>query len=131
MRCGELAMWKAGARPGPLGGFDFLNRPGRIRIALAGMLLLTAWAAHPRLFWISYFRPSVGVRTFLRLPEPKLTPHQTTSGLTINMPVETNQCWDAPLPCSPYFHDTLHLRQAAELASGIASRGSGTVVNWK
>jgi hypothetical protein len=73
----------------------------------------------------------VGVRTFLRLPVAKLTPHQTTSGLTINMPVETNQCWDAPLPCSPYFHDTLHLRQAGKLERGFASGESGTVVNWK
>jgi hypothetical protein len=131
MRFGEPAIWTAAATLGTLGALDFLNRPGRIRIALAGLLLLTAWAAHPRLFWISYFRPSVGVRTFLRLPEPKLTPHQTASGLTVNMPVETNQCWDAPLPCSPYFHDTLHLRQAGKLERGFASEESGTVVNWK
>jgi hypothetical protein len=131
MRFGEPAIWTAAATLGTLGALDFLNRPGRIRIALTGLLLLTAWAAHPRLFWISYFRPSVGVRTFLRLPAPKLTPHQTTSGLTINMPVETNQCWDAPLPCSPYFHDTLHLRQAGKLERGFASGESGTVVNWK
>jgi hypothetical protein len=131
MRFGEPAIWTAGATLGTLAALHFLKRPGRIRMALAGLLLLTAWAAHPRLFWISYFRPSVGVRTFLLLPEAKLTPHQTTSGLTINIPVETNQCWDASLPCSPYFHDTLHLRQAGKLERGFASDESGAVVNWK
>src|SRR5260370_9511880 len=112
MRFGEPAIWTAGATLGTLGALDFLNRPGRIRIALSGLLLLTAWAAHPRLFWISYFRPSVGVRTFLRLPEAKLTPHQSTSGLTINIPVETTQSCDAPLPCSPHFHELLPLPTA-------------------
>src|SRR5260370_7912933 len=108
-----------------------MDRPGRIRSALGGLLLLTAWAAPPRLFWISYFRPSVGVRTFLRLPEAKLTPHQSTSGLTINMPVETNQCWDAPLPCSPYFHDTLHLRQEANLEHAFPPREYATLSHCK
>jgi hypothetical protein len=58
-------------------------------------------------------------------------PHQTTSGLTVYVPVETNQCWDAPLPCSPYFLDTLHLRQPGELERGFASEESGRAVKWK
>src|SRR6266851_4935664 len=131
MRFGEPLMWTAGATLGAFAALHFLDRPGRIRIALAGLLLLTAWAAHPRLFWGSYFRPSVGVRTFLRLPEAKLTPHQTISGLTVNVPVETNQCWDAPLPCSYYFHDTLRLREPGKVERGFASGESGTVVKWK
>jgi hypothetical protein len=131
MRFGEPLMWTAGATLGAFAALHFLDRPGRIRIALAGLLLLTAWAAHPRLFWGSYFRPSVGVRTFLRLPVAKLTPHQTTSGLTVNVPVETNQCWDAPLPCSYYFHDTLRLRKPGKVERGFASGESSTVVKWK
>jgi len=131
MRFGEPLMWTAGATLGAFAALHFLDRPGRIRIALAGLLLLTAWAAHPRLFWGSYFRPSVGVRTFLRLPVAKLTPHQTTSGLTVNVPVETNQCWDAPLPCSYYFHDTLRLREPGKVERGFASGESSTVVKWK
>jgi hypothetical protein len=131
MRFGAPAIWTAGATLGTLAALHFLNRPGRIRIALAGLLVLTAWAGHPRLLWNSYFRPSVGVRTFLRLPEAKLARHQTTSGLMVHMPVETNQCWDAPLPCSPYFRNTLHLRQPGKLERGFASEESGTVVKWK
>ncbi len=131
MRFGAPAIWAAGATLGTFAALHFVNKRERILIALAGLLLLTAWAAHPRLFWNSYFRPSVGVRTFLRLPEAKLTPQQTTSGLTVHMPVETNQCWDAPLPCSPYFRDTLHLRQPRKLEQGFASEESGRVVRWK
>jgi hypothetical protein len=131
MRFGEPAIWTAGAMLGTFAALHFLNQPGKIRIALAGLLLLTAWAAHPRLVWSSYFRPSVGVRTFLCFPEAKVMPHQTTSGLTVNVPVETNQCWGAPLPCSPYFPDTLHLRQPGELERGFASGESGRVVKWK
>ncbi len=131
IRFGEPAIWTAGATLGTFAAVHFLNRGGRIRIVLAGLVLLTVWSAHPRLFWSSYFRPSVGVRTFLRLPEAKLKQHQTISGLTVNVPVETNQCWDTPLPCSFYFRDTLHLRQPGKLERGFASEVSGAVVKWK
>jgi len=131
MRFGEPLMWTAGATLGTLAALQFLDRPGRIRIALAGLLLLTAWAAHPRLFWSSYFRPSIGVRTFLQLPAARLRAHKTASGLAVYLPVETNQCWDAPLPCSFYFHDALRLREPGKLERGFASESSGAVVTWK
>jgi hypothetical protein len=131
MRFGEPLMWTAGATLGTFAALQFLDRPGRIRMALGGLLLLTAWAAHPRLFWSSYFRPSVGVRTFLRLPAAKLRAHETASGLTVYVPVETNQCWDAPLPCSYYFHDGLRLREPGKLERGFVSEASGAVVTWK
>jgi hypothetical protein len=131
LRFGEPAIWTAGATLGTFAAVRFLNRPGRNRIAVAGLVLLTAWAAHPRLFWSSYFRPSVGVGTFLHLPEAKVTPHQTNSGLIVNVPVGTNQCWDAPLPCSPYFDETLHLRKPGELERGFAAEESGRAVKWQ
>jgi hypothetical protein len=131
MRFGEPVMWTAGATLGAFAALHFLNRPVRIRTALAGLLLLTVWAAHPRLVWSSYFRPSAGVRTFLRLPVAKLTSHETISGLRVNVPVETNQCWDAPLPCSPYFYKTLRLREPGKVERGFASEASGAVVKWK
>lgn len=131
IRFGEPVIWTAGATLGTFAAVHFLNQRRKIRVVLTGLVLLTAWAAHPRLFWSSYFRSSVGVRTFLRLPEAQLKQHQTISGLTVNVPMETNQCWDAPLPCSFYFRDTLHLRQPGKLERGFASEASGTVVKWK
>jgi hypothetical protein len=121
MRFGEPLTWAAGATLGTFAAMHFLNRPGRTRIALTSLVLLTAWAAHPRLVWSSYFRPSIGVRAFPRFPEAKVTPHETISGLTVYVPVETNQCWDAPLPCSPYFRDTLRLRKPGKLEGGFTS----------
>jgi hypothetical protein len=131
IRFGEPVIWTAGATLGTIAAMHFLNRRGRNRIVLAGLVLLTAWAEHPRLFWNSYFRPSVGVRTFLRLPEAKVTLHQTASGLMVNMPVETNQCWNAPLPCSPYFYETLRLRQPGKVERGFASQEPARLVKWK
>jgi len=131
LRFGEPAIWTAAATLGSLAAVHFLTGRGRIRIALAGLVVLTAWAAHPRLFWSSYFRPSVGVRTFLRLPEPELRQQQTISGLTVTVPLETNQCWNAPVPCSPYFDETLRLRQAGKVERGFAAEESGKNVKWK
>jgi hypothetical protein len=131
MRFGEPAMWTAGATLGTIAAVRFLNERGKIRFAVGVLVVLTAWAAHPRLFWGSYFRPSVKVHTFLRLPEAKLRGHQTSSGLLVNIPVETNQCWDAPLPCSFYFYDTLHLRKAGEMKRGFSSEASGPTVKWR
>ena len=126
IRFGEPVIWTAGATLGTFAALQLLDRPGETRIALCGLLLVTGWAAHPRLLWGSYFRPSLGVRTFLRLPEAKLAPHQTSSGLIINMPAETNQCWDAPLPCSPYISDRLRLRRPGELKHGFVAEISRT-----
>ncbi len=131
VRFGEPAIWTAGATLGTFAALHFLDQAWKIRIGLAGLLLMTAWAAHPRLLWGSHFHPSVGVRTFLRVPQAKLAQHQTASGLTIYVPVATNQCWDAPLPCSPYFKDGLHLRQPGKLEHGFALQEAGTAAKPK
>ena len=102
-----------------------LNQMRKVRIALAALLIMTAWAVHPRLFWNSDLRPSVSVRTFLHFPNATLITRKTSSGLTIYVPVETNQCWDAPLPCTPYFLDSLHSRELGKLESGFAEEYTG------
>jgi len=121
IRFGEPVLWTAAATLGTFAALQFLDSQIRKRLFIFVLLLLTAWAAHPRLLWNSYFRPSIDVHTLLPLAQPRVVPHQTFSGLTIYVPVETNQCWDAPLPCSPYFSDTLRLRRAHVLESGFVS----------
>jgi len=121
IRFGEPAIWTAAATLGTFAALHLLDAPVKNRIFLFALLLLTAWAAHPRLLWNSYFRPSIDVRAFLPLPQPQVLPHRTASGLTIYVPVESNQCWDAPLPCSPYFTDTLRLRHPGKIQDGFAS----------
>lgn len=118
IRFGEPAFWTFGGILGTFAAEQFLGLRPQRRLALVGLLLMTGWAAHPRLLWDSYYRPCFAVRTFLRLPEAHVVPRQTASGLTIYVPQEINQCWDAPLPCTPFFDPRLRLRQ-----TGIVNRG--------
>jgi hypothetical protein len=131
IRFGEAAIWTAAATLGTVAAVHFLDQARKIRFALAVLLLMTAWAVHPRLLWSSDLQPSVGVRTFLRFPKATLAQKQTSSGLTLYVPVETNQCWDALLPCTPYFLDSLHLRQPGKLESGFAEEYSGEAAKPK
>ncbi len=43
------------------------------------------------------------------VPNVPMRTRQTTSGLIVLVPVTGNQCWDAPLPCTPYFRPQLRL----------------------
>jgi hypothetical protein len=123
IRFGEPILWTAAATLGAFAALALFDQPIKKRFVILTLLLLTAWAAHPRLLWNSYFRPSIGVRTVLRLPQARVVSHRTSSGLTVYVPVETNQCWDAPLPCSPYFNDTLRLRRPGDMKGGFVSEG--------
>lgn len=46
----------------------------------------------------------------------------TVSGLIVYIPVSGDQCWDAPLPCTPYFNDSLRLIDPTNMASGFTIR---------
>jgi hypothetical protein len=123
IRFGEPILWTAAATLGTFAALPLFDQPIKKRFVILALLLATAWAAHPRLLWNSYFRPSISVRTFLRLPQARVVPHRTSPGLTVYVPVETNQCWDAALPCSPYFNDTLRLRRPGDMRGGFVSEG--------
>lgn len=123
IRFGEPALWTAAATLGTFAAVHELDSLIKKRLFIFSLLLSIVWAAHPYLLWNSYFRPSFSVRAVPLLPQPRVVPEQTFSGLTIYVPVVTNQCWDAPLPCSPYFSDTLRLRRPNELGSGFVSKG--------
>jgi hypothetical protein len=123
IRFGEPALWTAAATLGTFAAVHELDSLIKKRLFIFSLLLSIVWAAHPRLLWNSYFRPSFSVRAVPLLPRPRVVPEQTFSGLTIYVPVATNQCWDAPLPCSPYFSDTLRLRRPGHLESGFVSNG--------
>lgn len=43
----------------------------------------------------------------------------TDSGLKIFVPETGDQCWDAPLPCTPYFSPSLRLRKSGDLSRGF------------
>jgi hypothetical protein len=53
------------------------------------------------------------------IPEVQTYDFVTDSGLTLHVPAEGDQCWDAPLPCTPYPKPDLRLRRAGDLGSGF------------
>jgi hypothetical protein len=132
MRFGEPMMWAAGAGLGAFAAVRFLEGVMARRVAIFVLLVMTGWAAHPRLLWGSYFRPSMSVRRLERLPEAKLELRRAASGLDVYVPVGTNQCWDAALPCSPYLDPSLRLREPGNMQAGFAvdanapGRGTGS-----
>jgi hypothetical protein len=50
----------------------------------------------------------------------RLVQKETASGLVVFTPKQGDQCWDSPLPCTPYFNQRLRLRISGELASGFS-----------
>jgi len=51
--------------------------------------------------------------------ETFMTTFTTDSGLVLHIPVASDQCWDAELPCTPYPNPKLRLRRPDDLSSGF------------
>lgn len=51
----------------------------------------------------------------------------TESGVKVFVPETGDQCWDAPLPCTPYFSPSLRLRNPANLAQGFTREHEGAL----
>jgi hypothetical protein len=43
------------------------------------------------------------------IPNPRAREVETLAGLRVRMPFQGDQCWSAPLPCTPYFDPGLSL----------------------
>lgn len=43
----------------------------------------------------------------------------TASGLAVYTPTNGDQCWDSPLPSTPYFNKSLRLRASGDIGSGF------------
>ena len=52
--------------------------------------------------------------------EVPLVNRVTGSGLVVYIPKLGNQCWDAPVPCTPKFNNALRLRVPGDMASGFS-----------
>jgi hypothetical protein len=126
-RFGEAAIWTTAACLGAAGLLQILPTMSEAtrRVALVGVLALGGWCSYPRTIWVATVRPLLGVRGFSQMPEARTLPYRLASGLTVQVPIETNQCWNAPLPCSPDFDDSLRLRRDADLRWGFKIGGTG------
>ena len=52
---------------------------------------------------------SISLEGWTPIPSVSTKDRATQTGLVINMPLEGNQCWNTPLPCSPQVKDELDL----------------------
>lgn len=53
------------------------------------------------------------------IPRSLVLPRTTASGMDVLTPAIGDKCWDAALPCTPYFRDDLRLRVPGQLGSGF------------
>ena len=120
-RFGEAAIWATAACLGGVALESILPAVSQnhARIVLLGIVAIGFWCSYPRTLYRVYFRPLLEVHGFSPLPVVETAPYHLSSGLTVNVPITTNQCWNADLPCSPNFLDELRLRRDAGLRWGF------------
>lgn len=121
IRFGEPVIWNTAATLGAAALLAWLPglRETRRRAVLAGFLVSAFWCSYPRTLWRAFYRPAFAQRELPRLPQVPVAPYRIDGNLSILVPYRKNQCWDSPLPCSPYFFDSLQLRRGSELRSGF------------
>jgi hypothetical protein len=79
---------------------------------LSKMLVLLSWIAVALCFARNGLALTYSTQGKLAesMAKPDLKSAITGSGLTIYTPAQGDECWDAPLPCTPYFRPQLKLR---------------------
>jgi hypothetical protein len=122
LRFAQFAIWTTAATLGTwaIVSLDIQARPSLTRLVLAPLLLSLIWCLIS-FGWKEPIHALRGVQQPPPLPKPALIVRHTLSGLPIYVPSLGNQCWDAPLPCTPYFDESLRLRDASSLRWGFTS----------
>jgi hypothetical protein len=130
-RFGQAAIWGTAATLGSCGLFRVVEGSGvRLRLLVVTILCLGLWSLNPRSLWNSSYRQVFKVRQFSPFPQPETRILETRSGLEVRVPVKSDQCWDAPLPCTPYFNNELELRKKENLQSGFRGVDFPTGAEW-
>jgi len=90
--------------------FDGVSREQQIR--LSKILLSLSWIAVVLCFARNGLALTYSIEGELAesIAKPDLKRGITGSGLRIYTPAQGDECWDAPLPCTPYFRSQLRLR---------------------
>jgi len=123
-RFAQFAIWTAAGALGAWGivSLDFQSQRSHSRRVLTVLLLSSIWCLIS-LGWKETFQTLRGVQQPPPLPKSALVLKHTVSGLAVYVPAQGNQCWDAPLPCTPYFDESLRLRNSSSLRWGFISEG--------
>jgi hypothetical protein len=122
MRFGQFAIWTTAGTFGSWGIVAATSgrRSGHTGVAMAMLLGLLAWCL-VSFGWKEPYRALFAVKELPRLPTGHLIVRYTLSGLAVYVPAQGNLCWDAPLPCTHYFDETLRLRKGPSLRWGFTS----------
>jgi hypothetical protein len=123
MRFGQFAIWTTAGTLGTCGIVAATSGrpPAYARTASALLLLLLVWCL-VGYGWKEPYRLLLAVEGLPPLPTADLVVRHTLSGLSVYVPAHGYQCWNAPLPCTPYFDETLRLRNGASMRSGFKSQ---------
>jgi hypothetical protein len=126
LRFAQFTIWTTAATLGAWGivSMDFQRalshkRP-HSRLVLATLFLSLIWCLIS-FGWKEPIQALRGVQQPPPLPKVDLIVRHTSSGLAVYVPAQGNQCWDAPLPCTPYFDESLRLRNPSSLRWGFTS----------
>jgi hypothetical protein len=124
LRFAQFAIWTTAATLGAWGvvSLDLHVHRSRANLVLAVLVLSSIWCLIS-FGWKESLLALRGIQQPPPLPKPALILRHTVSGLAVYLPAERNQCWDAPLPCTPYFDPSLRLRDASSLRWGFTSEG--------
>jgi hypothetical protein len=125
-RFGEPVIWTTAATFGALGIQSANPRLPWRKAGILGLILASLWTMQGRGLWAIWLigtplMTGPGSPSFLGAPPAT---RQTESGLAVHIPVDGPQCWNAPLPCTPYFNGKLALRRKDGIRWGFFIEGA-------
>ena len=129
-RFGQFAIWTAAGTLGTWGIVALTCGPRRVertKIILAGLLGLLVWCLIS-FGWKQPYERLLAEKALAPLPEVSVTSRRTLSGVSVYVPTKGNQCWDGPLPCTPYFDETLRLRDPRSMRFGFSSEAQESIL---
>jgi hypothetical protein len=133
LRFGKSAIWSTAA---VLGALSLSMTTSKLKIAwrrtvILVVLVVSAWCLYPRNLWRTSFEPPLKNTQFAPLPNVVTTVRQTLFGFEVRVPAEGNQCWEALLPCTAYFNETLRQRRPGHLGAGFYSAVLPNNAEWQ
>src|SRR5439155_15277043 len=91
----------------------------RVQRASLAVIIFVIANVHTSYYVLLHRREIARISTSGWQPVPRavLTTRTTASGLAVYVP-QKGQCWDSPLPCTPYFDSRLALREPPDFRHG-------------
>jgi hypothetical protein len=104
--------------------FSFSERPAGMSICRMVLAIFVAVnVSIGSWFWDNtWLITRISTEGYKPIPVIPVVAKKTTSGLTVWIPKNGEQCWNAQLPCTPYFNPDLKLRKE-DIRSGFTVTG--------